>query len=241
MGLLKKFSELTFFDLFSGIGGFRVAAEEYFDEIGFPARCVGFCEKDKFAVKTYESNFNTQNEIYISNIEEATLLRDEKIIRMAQSADQRRIAKIQEKMPAFDILFAGFPCQPFSTMGNKKGFDDLRGNLFFHILAILDAIRPPFLILENVRGLRTIKNGSILKTILENLKKDYNVFHWLLNSADYGVPQVRRRIFIVGIDKKMSSFRDLTSPPCKIPLRTTKYPTAWHLLDKKVDLYLYSS
>ena len=148
MSLLKNFSELTFFDLFSGIGGFRVAAEEYFQEIGFPARCLGFCEKDMFAVRTYRSNFNTQNEIYISNIEEATLLKDEKIIKMTQSTDQRRIAKIRNKLPQFDILFAGFPCQPFSTMGNRKGFDDLRGNLFFHILAVLKAIKPPFLCLK---------------------------------------------------------------------------------------------
>ena len=95
--------------------------------------------------------------------------------------------------------------------------------------------------LENVRGLRTIKNGLILKVILENLSKDYTVFHWLLNSADYGVPQIRRRVFIVGIDKNVSFFRDFTSPPRKIPLKTAIYPTAWHLLERKVDEKYYLS
>lgn len=241
MSALKNFSELTFFDLFSGIGGFRLAAEEYFQEVGFPARCIGFCEKDKFAVRTYESNFNTKNEVCISNIEEVTLFEDEKIIEMSQSSDQRRIARIRKRLPPFDILFAGFPCQPFSTMGNKLGFDDLRGNLFFHILAILNAIRPPFFVLENVRGLKAIKNGSILKVILGELQKNYAVFHWILNSADYAVPQIRRRIFIVGMHKKISNFKDLTSPPHKIPLRTAKYPTAWHLLEREVDERYYLS
>jgi len=241
MSILRRFRELTFLDLLSGIGGFRVATEEYFQEVGFPARCIGFCEKDKFTVRTYESNFDTSNEIYISNIEEVTLIDNEKIIKMDQSTDQKRLAQIRNRLPPFDILFAGFPCQPFSTMGNKQGFDDLRGNLFFHILAILDAIGPSFFVLENVRGLRAIRNGSILKVILEELKKNYTVFHWLLNSADYGVPQVRRRIFIVGVDKKLSYSKDLAAAPKKVPIETSRHPTTWHLLEREVDEKYYLS
>jgi len=241
MSILRRFSELTFLDLFSGIGGFRVAAEDYFQEVGFPAHCIGFCEKDKFAVRTYESNFNTQNEIYISKVEEVTLIDDEKIIKMDQSTDQKRLGQIRDRLPPFDILFAGFPCQPFSTMGNKQGFDDLRGNLFFHILAILNAIRPSFFVLENVRGLKAIRNGSILKVILGELKKNYTVFQWLPNSADYGVPQVRRRIFIVGVDKNLFYAKDLTTAPKKVPIRTSRYPTTWHLLERKVDEKYYLS
>jgi len=241
MSVLKEFSELTFFDLFSGVGGFRVAAEEYFRKLGFPVRCVGFCEKDRFAMKTYRSNFNTQNDAYFSEVEKVTLFNHEKILEIGQSADPKRMKQIRDRLPRFEVLFAGFPCQSFSTLGNKLGFDDLRGNLFFHILAILNAVQPPFLVLENVRGLRTIKNGSVLKLILGELQKDYVVFHWLVNSANYGVPQIRRRIFIVGIRRNVHFWKDLTLAPKEVALKTSKYPTAWHLLERKVDEKYYLS
>lgn len=241
MRILNKFSELKYFDLFSGIGGFRLGADRYFKEKKVPGRCVGYCEMNKYAVKTYQSNFHTQNEIFVPNVEDLTLLNSEKNIKMEQAADEKRLNQIRNLLPSFDILFAGFPCQPFSIFGNKQGFNDLRGNLFFHILAILNAIRPSFLMLENVKGLRSIGNGSVLKTIIEMLQKNYNVYHWILNSADYSIPQIRRRIFIVGVDKKLNYFNDLTVPPRKIALKQSTYPTAWHLLERKTLKKYYLS
>lgn len=175
----------SFIDLFAGIGGIRLA----FEQNGF--KCVFSSEMDKFAAKTYEANF------------------DEKPF--------GDITKINEQnIPEFDILAAGFPCQPFSLAGKQKGFDDeIRGTLFFDILRILKHHKPKVFLLENVKNLVSHDKGNTFKVILNKLKElNYNVFHKVLNAKDFGLPQNRARIYIVGfLDNLEFTFPEPTFVP----------------------------
>jgi len=177
----KKDNEINFADLFAGIGGFRIALEAN------DARCVFSSEWDKDAQKTYEANFNEKPFGDINKVE----IKD---------------------IPNFDILTGGFPCQPFSNIGMRQGFEHkTQGNLFFNIAKILSIKKPISFILENVGGLLTHKSNEIktMDIILYNLEKlGYEVHYKLLNSADFGLPQIRRRVFIIGFLKKY--FRDKT-------------------------------
>lgn len=155
-------------DLFAGIGGIRLA----FQKQGCSS--VFASEWDKFAQKTYKANFG--------------------------DTPYGDITEISPKdIPDHDILLGGFPCQPFSQAGLKKGFEDTRGTLFFNIAQIIDIKRPKAFLLENVKQLRTHDKGRTLKTILTILDElDYDVFVDVLKSNDFGVPQKRERIFLVG-------------------------------------------
>jgi len=132
---------ITYIDLFCGIGGFRIAAEQVLSKRGLPHRCVFSCDIDSEAQTAYEANFGEKPEGDITLIDAADV-------------------------PGHDILFAGFPCQPFSIIGDMKGFEDTRGTLFFDIARILEAKRPRAFILENVKMLvghrrgRTISRSS---------------------------------------------------------------------------------
>lgn len=161
-----------FIDLFAGIGGMRLA----FQEAG--GRCVFSSEWDKECQRTYAANFGER-----------------------PSGD---ITKISVKaIPDFDVLLAGFPCQPFSTMGQRAGFKhETQGTLFYDVLRIIRAKRPTAFLLENVKGLVGHDNGKTFKIIEKSLtKQGYEIYFQILDSADYGVPQVRKRIYIVGFDK----------------------------------------
>ena len=162
-------------DLFAGIGGFRLALDS------LNCRCVFSSEWDLNAQKTYEANFGEKPHGDINQI---------------------KISKI----PDFDILTGGFPCQPFSNIGLREGFDhETQGNLFFNIVKILEKKKPISFILENVGGLLTHKANNVktIDIIFSQLEKvGYEVNYKVLNSADFGVPQVRKRIFIVGFLKK---------------------------------------
>ncbi len=164
--------KLAFIDLFAGIGGFRIALEKE------GAECVFSSEIDKAAARAYYENFGDYPE--------------------------GDITKISEKdIPKHNILCAGFPCQPFSTAGYRKGFEDARGTLFFDIARILAYHQPEIFILENVPGLISHDKGKtfdIIKNILIDL--GYNIWYDLLNAVDFGIPQNRNRIFIVGFKKK---------------------------------------
>ncbi|NLP50400.1 DNA (cytosine-5-)-methyltransferase [Bacillus sp. RO1] len=161
--------KFTMIDLFAGIGGIRLA----FQKQG--GRSVFASEWDKFAVKTYKANFGE------TPVGDITLI-DEKDI------------------PDHDILLAGFPCQPFSQAGLKKGFEDTRGTLFFDIARIIKEKRPKAFLLENVKQLKGHDKGRTLKTIVQVLEEelDYTVYYKVLRAADFGVPQNRERIYIVG-------------------------------------------
>lgn len=162
---------IRFFDMFAGIGGFRSGLEAVG---GF--ECVGFCEIDKYAKQAYESIYNTEGELYF---EDAT--------------------KIKPKdLPQVDLICGGFPCQSFSIAGERGGFDDPRGTLFFEIARLAEAKRPKYLLLENVPGLLNHNGGRTFATILNTLDGlGYDVTWQVLNSKDYGVAQSRRRVYIV--------------------------------------------
>ena len=158
-------------DLFAGIGGIRLGFEQAFGDV----HCVFTSEINKFANMTYKANF-----------------RDDHIF--------GDITKINESdIPDHDILLAGFPCQPFSQAGLKKGFTDTRGTLFFDIERILLAKQPKAFLLENVKQLKSHDKGRTFQTIIDHLNKSgYKVFYEILKAKDFGVPQNRERIYIVG-------------------------------------------
>ncbi|MBY0537457.1 MAG: DNA cytosine methyltransferase [Chitinophagaceae bacterium] len=164
-----------FIDLFAGIGGFRIAMQN------LGGKCVFTSEWDKEAQRTYRANFG---EIPFGDI-----------------------TKEQTKMfipDGFDVLCAGFPCQAFSIAGKRGGFEDTRGTLFFDVAEIIKRKQPKAFFLENVKGLRNHDRGKTLETILNVLRSDLGYYvpePQILNAKDFGVPQNRERIFIVGFHK----------------------------------------
>lgn len=175
---------LKHLELFAGIGGFRKAIDLYCKDNNIKSECVGFSEIDKYATSTYKANYNTKNEVEIGDIDVFT----------------SNISNI-EALPDFDLLSGGFPCQSFSMMGKRKGFEDKRGNLFYSIIDILIVKRPKYVLLENVRNLRTHDNGRTFKEIIRSLEEDagYTVSSDVFNTSDYGLPQTRRRVFIFAV------------------------------------------
>jgi DNA (cytosine-5)-methyltransferase 1 len=173
---MEKEGNFKFIDLFSGIGGFRLA----FESVG--GDCVFSSDIDKWANQTYFENFEEYPCGDITKIPTSDI-------------------------PSHDILCGGFPCQPFSIAGRRLGFGDTRGTLFFEIERILKEKRPRAFLLENVKGLVNHDKGNTLKIILTKLKElGYNVFYEVLNSADYGVPQNRERIYLVGFLDNVQDF-----------------------------------
>ena len=165
---------MKFLDLFAGIGGFRLGMELAGHE------CIGFCEIDKFARASYKAIHDTKGEIELHDI---TAVSDESI---------RRIGRV-------DIICGGFPCQAFSIAGNRRGFEDTRGTLFFEIARFASILRPRLLFLENVKGLLNHDGGDTFETIIAALDElGYDAEWQILNSKDFGVPQNRERVFIIG-------------------------------------------
>lgn len=165
---------LSFIDLFAGIGGTRLAFEKHNG-----MTCVFSSEWDQHSQKTYEANFGEK-----------------------PSGDITQISA--NEIPDFDVLVAGFPCQPFSSIGKRQGFEHAtQGTLFFDIRRIIEAKRPKAFLLENVKGLKTHDEGntwSVIRGSLEEL--GYEIFADVLDASNYGVPQKRERIYIVGFDKR---------------------------------------
>lgn len=163
-------SKFSFIDLFAGIGGIRIP----FTELGY--KCVFSSEWDKHAQTTYLANFG---EMPFGDI--------------CKESTKRFIPD------SFDLLLAGFPCQAFSIMGKRKGFEDTRGTLFFEVASILKKHRPKAFLLENVKQLTTHDGGRTFKTILETLDELGYHYKWaILNALDFGLPQKRERVIIVG-------------------------------------------
>ena len=189
-------------DLFAGIGGTRLG----FHQTGRVAS-VFSSEINKYSAKTYKANFNDVPKGDITKID-------------------------SEDIPDFDILVAGFPCQAFSQAGKKLGFEDTRGTLFFEIARILKDKRPKAFLLENVKNLTLHDHGNTFKTITDTLKSlDYEVYYHLFKAKDFGVPQNRERIYIVGFDKKQvpncQSFVFPTPPKTETKIK--------NILDNTVD------
>ncbi|SFC79899.1 DNA cytosine methyltransferase [Ruminococcus albus] len=175
---------IKYLDMFAGIGGFRSGLEKVG---GF--ECVGYCECDKFAKQAYEALYDTRKELYFD--------------------DARKIDP--KELPDIDLICGGFPCQSFSIAGKRRGFDDVRGTLFFEIARIAAVKRPRYLLMENVPGLLSHDKGRTFETILQTLDElGYDVAWQVLNSADFGVPQARKRVFIIGFLRGECSGRVLS-------------------------------
>lgn len=199
----------TFIDLFAGIGGIR----RPFTKMG--GTCVFSSEIDKFARQTYAANWGE-----------------------TPSGDITQIPS--EEIPAFDILLAGFPCQAFSIAGKRGGFNDTRGTLFFEVAGILRDKEPKAFLLENVKGLLSHDNGRTFQVIKSTLENDlgYKLYYKVLNAKDYGVPQNRERIVLVGFKDHAIDFR-FPSPskkPTKLgDILETNVPDKYTLSDKLWD------
>lgn len=165
---------VRYFSMFSGIGGFELGVEQAAKDLEVIAECVGYSEIDKHAISTYKEHFDHDN------YGDATTINP-------------------DALPVFDLLVGGFPCQAFSIGGKRLGFEDTRGTLFFDIARILATRLPQHFILENVKGLLSHKAGQTFRTILRTLDElGYDVQWQVLNSKDYGVPQSRERVYLVG-------------------------------------------
>lgn len=183
-----KDADYKMVDLFAGIGGTRLG----FHQTG-RVSTIFSSEINKYSVTTYKANFGDQ--------------------------PRGNITKIQaSEIPDFDILVAGFPCQAFSLAGKKLGFEDSRGTLFFEVARVIKEKRPKAFLLENVKNLVNHDNGNTFKVIIETLQSlNYEVYYHLFKAKDFGVPQNRERIYIVGFDKtQVNNYKDFTfpTPPC---------------------------
>lgn len=195
-------SKIKFIDLFAGIGGFHYALHK------LGAKCVYASEIDEVARKSYEYNFKKISpNIFLDNQFNKDIYKQDK-----------------KKIPNFDILFAGFPCQPFSQIGKKRGFTENlegRGNLFFEISEILRVKKPKAFFLENVQHLINHDNGNTFKVIkktIENL--NYSFYHKVVRASDFNLPQHRPRTFMIGFlnEKKRDQQFEFPEP---IKLRKT--------------------
>lgn len=190
----------TFLDLCSGIGGGRLGLEQA------GLKSIGYSDTSKLAVRTYTLMHDTKDEPYYYNL--------------------KRIKT--DKLPAYDMLIAGFPCQTFSVIGRKEGFSDDRGQIIFHLARILEDTQPKCFLLENVKGLITHDKGNTIKIIVNELNKvGYDVVYKVLSSLDYGVPQMRQRVYFIGIRKDLEM--DMSKFNWPEPIEKT------HLLDFLID------
>ena len=201
---------LRFIDLFCGIGGFRVAADRACAARGIEAECVFSSDIDPDAQTTYAANFGERPFGDITKIH-------------------------ADAVPDHDILFGGFPCQAFSICGDRRGFADIRGTLFFDIARILDAKRPAAFVLENVKQLATHDNGATMRVIHETLcGLGYQAQHKVLNALHFGLPQKRERTFIVGF-REPANFH---WPAGNLPMRSLEEIL---LPDAEVEPYYFAS
>lgn len=165
---------IRYFSMFAGIGGMELGIEQAAQELGLTAECVGYSEIDKPAIRTYEEHYDHRNYGDATGID-------------------------ADLLPDFSLLVAGFPCPSFSIAGKRLGFGEARGTLIFDVARVLEAKQPRHFILENVKGLVSHDNGETLRTILRTLDDVGYQLEWkVLNSKDFGVPQNRERIYIVG-------------------------------------------
>lgn len=174
---------MTFIDFCSGIGGGRLGLES----VGF--KCLGFSEIDKEAIKTYKIFFDTTNELELGDLTKINL----------------------QSLPEFDLLISGFPCQSFSIVGKREGFENKeKGQILFNLVEILKIKQPKYFILENVKGYINHHKGETLKQTIKLLEScNYKVFYRVLNTLDFGLAHSRERIYFVGINSKVNKNFDL--------------------------------
>lgn len=219
-------------ELFAGIGGFRRAIDLVGLDNSIPFKCVAYSEIDAKATQTYCTNFNTENELAIGDIVEFT-----------SSA-----ANIQA-LEDFELLTGGFPCQTFSMMGSKAGFNEDRGQMFFRIMDIVKVKHPRYILLENVKNLVTHDQGNTLKQIIKNLESEEYIVHYdVFNTSDFGLPQTRNRTLIFARWKEdgdftfnreavAKSFSQLSQEDCSLKF----YQSTIEILSTEVDRKYYLS
>lgn len=188
-------TKFTFIDFFAGIGGFRIPLEK------LGGKCLGYSEIDKEAIKVYQQNF-----ISYYNTQELNL---------------GDISQINELPKNIDLFVGGVPCQPWSVAGKLKGFNDPRGQLWFDVIRLVKKYQPKAFIFENVKGLTTGKNKDKLDYLVNQFETINYVVKWkVINSYDFGVPQNRERVFIIGIRKDQKNCHDYQFPkPLKVQVR----------------------
>lgn len=181
-------------ELFAGIGGFRQAMTGIQKDFGIPFDCLAFSEIDVNAIKTYKANYATDNEIEMGDI-------------VTFNEDLSRYDTLN-----FDFITGGFPCQSFSMMGKKLGFNDHRGTMFFEIEKILERKHPRFVLLENVKNIITHDKGRTLKEIISRLESlGYKVFYDIFNSVDFKLAQKRNRCIIFATTENLPRDFQFTS------------------------------
>lgn len=208
---MKK-QKFTFVDLFAGIGGFRIALEN------LGGKCLGFSEIDKTAIESYKKNFNTTHEVEIGDITK------------------------NKDLPLVDMLVGGVPCQSWSIAGKMKGFEDPRGRLWHDTIIVTEKIKPKAFIYENVKGLADPRNKANLDLIVGEFNRiGYETHYKVLNAFDFGLPQSRERVFVVGIRK------DLNNGGFKYPEKSSDLPYLADILEtsdktvKKIKLENHAS
>lgn len=222
-------------ELFSGIGGFRQALQLLHDDGIMPFKSVGFSETDPSAIKTYKANYPVSNdEVELGDI-------------VAFTSNQDNI----ERIPNFDLLTGGFPCQTFSMMGVQVGFGEERGKMFFMLWKIIRVKRPRYVLLENVKNLVSHNKGRTYLTIKHKLEEiGYYVSCGVFNTINFGLPQTRNRVFIFAtLDTKFAGYnlgehvRDIIDCFDKVKNRASvsTYDTVLDILSKDADERYYLS
>lgn len=219
-------------ELFAGVGGFRRAMDLISKDLGLHIQTVAYSEIEQKAIDTYNANYNTEGELAMGDI--VSFVKDKYAMK---------------KLPKYDLLSGGFPCQTFSMMGNQEGFDEERGQMFFRIMDMINERHPRFVLLENVKNLMNHDNGntiSVIKSELENA--GYTVKMDVFNSNDFGLPQKRNRTIIFARRKNLGKF-EFSSELVKREFDRIKrkecslliYDSVIEVLEKHVDEKYYLS
>ena len=219
-------------ELFAGVGGFRRAMDLISKDLGLHIQTVAYSEIEQKAIDTYNANYNTKGELAMGDI--VAFVKDKQAMK---------------KLPIYDLLSGGFPCQTFSMMGNQEGFDEERGQMFFRIMDMINERHPRFVLLENVKNLMNHDKGntiSVIKSELENA--GYTVKMDVFNSNDFGLPQKRNRTIIFARRKRLGQF-EFSSELVKREFDRIKrkecslliYDSVIEVLEKHVDEKYYLS
>lgn len=217
----KQNKELKHLELFAGIGGFRLALELLGEDFDIDMNCIGYSEIDSYATQSYKANFDTDNDIEIGDI-------------VSFTEDKKNIKNLQD----FSLLTGGFPCQAFSMMGLQKGFNDLRGNVFFKIIDILKEKKPKMILLENVRNLISHNKGATFQTIVSLIKDSgySNVYYDIFNTNNFGLAQTRNRVFIFAFRDDLPEGFDFTQKLVKNSFDKIKTKTSLQLQNNVLDV-----
>lgn len=235
-------SVIRVLDLCAGIGGFRAGCSLVRNP-NLVFKFVGFAEYDKYPKRAYKYAYKTTGETEISDIKELTRTENDEFDGGFLKKSSERSLKIANGFPDHDILFAGFPCQPFSIMGQEAGVDDMlgRGELIFDLVEIIREKQPNFFVLENVKKFVRHNEGRLCELVVAELRSigvGYNVEVRILNAKDHGVPQTRNRAFIIGVKKNLD--RNQISNTRK-SFRSEYFSTVHPFLEKNTNSKYYLS